>query len=180
MNQQNCIQALSSHTPFDQEEAESIAATLAFLTEQSRFWQRDNYLGHLTASAWVIDAAMSQVLLTHHRKFDCWLQLGGHVDAGDGSLLAAALREAREESGIQAIEPLQPTIFDVGHHSIDTPKEPPHVHYDIRFLLVAQSWEFVVSEESNALAWVPLAEVATLNPSTALRRMALKLARQKA
>ena len=80
------------------------------------------------------------MLLTHHRKFDCWLQLGGHVDEEDDSLLAAALRESREESGIQAIEPLQAMIFDIGHPPpIKTAKEPAHVHYDIRYLLVART-----------------------------------------
>ena len=169
LDPQNCAQAIASHTSFDPTEAESITATLAFLEEHHRCWQRDNYVGHLTASAWVVNAAKTHVLLTHHRKFDCWLQLGGHVDEGDESLLAAALREAREESGIQAIEPLQAYIFDIGHHPINTPKEPPHVHYDIRYLLVAKTMEFVVSEESNDLAWVPLAEVTTFSRSTALR-----------
>jgi 8-oxo-dGTP pyrophosphatase MutT (NUDIX family) len=176
MDPQGCTQAIASHTPFDPTEAESIAATMAFLEGQPRFWQRDNYVGHLTASAWVVNLAKSHVLLTHHRKFNRWLQLGGHVDEGDESLLAAALREAREESGIQAIEPLQTHIFDIGHHPITTAKEPPHVHYDIRYLLVAKTMDFVVSEESNDLAWVPLVEVATLGRSTALQRMADKLA----
>jgi 8-oxo-dGTP pyrophosphatase MutT (NUDIX family) len=174
LDPQNCIQEIASHTPFGLAEAESIAATLAFLGEQSRYWQRDNYAGHLTASAWVVNAAKSHVLLTHHRKFNGWLQLGGHVDEGDESLLAAALREAWEESGIQTIEPLQTPIFDIGHHPIQTPKEPAHVHYDIRYLLVAKTMEFVVSEESNDLAWVPLAEVATTSYSNALHRMADK------
>lgn len=173
---QICAQAIASHTPFDPAEAESIAASMAFLREQSRCWQRENYVGHLTASAWVVNEARSHVLLTHHRKFDGWLQLGGHVDEGDATLLAAALREAKEESGNQAIEPLQATIFDIGHHAINTAKEPPHVHYDVRYLLVARTVDFVVSEESNDLAWVSLAEVATISSSTALHRMARKLA----
>lgn len=49
MNPQNCIQAVSSHTPFDPAEAESIAATLAFLAEHHPCWQRDNYVGYLAA-----------------------------------------------------------------------------------------------------------------------------------
>jgi 8-oxo-dGTP pyrophosphatase MutT (NUDIX family) len=176
MDLQNCIKTISAHTPFNEQEADSITATLIFLGGQPRFWQRDNYIGHLTASAWVVNAAKSHVLLTHHKKLNRWLQVGGHGEEGDGSLLAAALREAREECGIQAIAPLQNTIFDIDHHSIHTAKEPPHVHYDIRFLLVAQDMEFAVSEESYALGWFALDEVPTLSDSATLHRMARKLA----
>jgi hypothetical protein len=48
------------------------------------------------------------------------------------------------------------------------------VHDDIRYLLVARTMKFVVSEESHDLAWVPLTAVATVSSSKALRRMADK------
>ena len=38
MDPQGCTQAIASHTPFDPTEAESIAATMAFLEGQPRFW----------------------------------------------------------------------------------------------------------------------------------------------
>lgn len=41
-----------------------------------------------------------QVLLVHHRKLDQWLPLGGHIEL-DEDPEAAALREAREESGLE-------------------------------------------------------------------------------
>ena len=175
MNRQTCIDTVRAHTPFDENEAESYAAILEFLEAHDRFWQRDNYVGHLTASAWGGNPARSQVLLTHHKKFDGWFQLGGHVEPGDTSLLSAALREAKEESGIPAIEPLQTAIFDVGLHPIHLKKEPPHVHFDIRFLLVAKDIDFVVSDESHDLGWFALAEVATISQSKAVLRMARKL-----
>ena len=55
--------------------------------------------GHITASAWIVSADHRAALLTHHRKLDRWLQLGGHCD-GEADVAAVALREAREESGL--------------------------------------------------------------------------------
>ncbi len=178
MDLSTCVDTIAAHCPFDSEEAQSIDASLAFLDEHLHFWQRHNYVGHLTASAWVVNAARSHVLLTHHRKFDCWLQLGGHLEAEDESLLAGALREAVEESGIVDIEPVQPAIFDVGHHLISTPHEPPHIHYDIRFLLLAHEMTFAVSEESHALKWFALDEIGRTSHTPALQRMAQKCREQ--
>ncbi|MBW4652999.1 MAG: NUDIX hydrolase [Kaiparowitsia implicata GSE-PSE-MK54-09C] len=178
MDRLTCVDTIAAHRPFDGEEAQSINASLAFLDEHPHFWQRHNYVGHLTASAWVVNAARSHVLLTHHRKFDRWLQLGGHIEEGDESLLAGALREAVEESGIVNIKPMQTAIFDVGHHPINTPKEPPHVHYDIRFLFLAHEMTFAVSEESHALGWFALDEIDGISHTPALQRMAQKCREQ--
>jgi 8-oxo-dGTP pyrophosphatase MutT (NUDIX family) len=41
-----------------------------------------------------------QVLVVHHRKLNRWLPLGGHVEL-DEDPEQAALREAREESGLE-------------------------------------------------------------------------------
>ena len=115
--------------------------------------------GHLTASALLLDADERQALLTHHRKLDRWLQLGGHAD-GDANLLAVAVREVREESGIEDLEVL-PRPIDVDVHLIPErparpgrPAEPAHLHLDVRFLLRApRGAQAIVSEESHELGW---------------------------
>ena len=61
--------------------------------------------GHVTASAWIVSADHDRALLTHHRKLERWLQLGGHSD-GDPDVVAVALREAEEESGMTGFEVL--------------------------------------------------------------------------
>src|SRR5262245_24986991 len=61
--------------------------------------QRTCEPGHITGSAWILSADRTQFLLGHHKKLDRWLQLGGHAD-GEPHIEAAALREAREESGL--------------------------------------------------------------------------------
>lgn len=131
--------------------------------------------GHLTASAWIVNAARSRVLLTHHRKLDRWLQLGGHVD-GDPDLAASAMREAREESGLAKLALVSGNIFDVDRHWIpERGAEPAHWHYDVRFLIEADPAEpLTVTNESKDLAWVELARVAEFNSDESLRRMVKK------
>jgi 8-oxo-dGTP pyrophosphatase MutT (NUDIX family) len=131
--------------------------------------------GHLTGSAWIVSPDRKRTLLTHHHKLDKWLQLGGHAD-GDGDLLAVALREAREESGLVRIRPVRTTLFDVDQHWIPPRKsEPGHYHHDLRFVLEADPDEpLVVSSESKDLAWVELERVTALNPEESMARMVRK------
>jgi 8-oxo-dGTP pyrophosphatase MutT (NUDIX family) len=131
--------------------------------------------GHLTASAWVVDVARERTLLLHHRKLDRWLQPGGHVD-GDPDLLASALREAQEETGLRHLVPVSPEIFDVDRHWIPERKaEPGHWHYDLRFLIEGDPEEaLTVNSESKALRWVKLKVVAELNPEESMFRLVRK------
>jgi len=106
--------------------------------------------GHITASAWIINPENSAALLTHHKKLNKWLQLGGHCD-GNPDVAATALREAQEESGMQTFEFIIPGVFDIDIHAIPNSCE---YHYDIRFLLQAKDSNFIISDESHNLAWV--------------------------
>ena len=156
-----------------------VAETIRFVEEHADCLMRSQLSGHLTGSAWIVNAARTQTLLTHHRKLDKWLQLGGHAD-GDPDLLAVAMREAREESGLTSVTPLSGEIFDVDRHLIPERKnEPEHYHYDLRFLFEADGDEpLVVTNESKDLAWVELAEVARLNPEESMLRMVRKTVRR--
>lgn len=111
-------------------------------------------------------------MLTHHRKLDRWLQLGGHAD-GDGDLAAVALREAEEESGMSGLT-LQGGVFDLDRHLIPARgDEPAHWHYDVRFVVRASDEVFQVSEESHSLAWKSIAGIAADdNADESMRRMA--------
>ncbi|PTT43433.1 NUDIX hydrolase, partial [Stenotrophomonas sp. HMWF022] len=40
-------------------------------------FRRERLAGHFTASCWLVSADGQRLLLTHHRKLQRWLQLGG-------------------------------------------------------------------------------------------------------
>jgi 8-oxo-dGTP pyrophosphatase MutT (NUDIX family) len=168
--------------PFDSSTADTFDRLLA--EADSGFpdpFQRARLEGHFTGAAWLVSKDEKRALLTHHRKLDRWLQLGGHAD-GDADLMRVALREAEEESGLSDLE-IEPDIFDLDRHWIPERADVPgHWHYDVRFVVRARgSEQFVVSEESHALAWREITDIAVdadVDPS--LRRMALRwLERQR-
>lgn len=146
-----------------------------FLRDGAHAFVRENHAGHFTGSAWLVSADGERVLLTHHRKLGRWLQLGGHAD-GDMALDCVALREAEEESGLQDLT-VEAEPFDLDRHVIPARgAEPEHWHYDVRYVVRANGSEaFAVSEESHALAWCDIGEIARDESSDAsLRRMAIK------
>jgi len=157
------------------EEAATIALFRAFAQAHADAAERALVIGHLTGSAWLVDAAGTRVLLTHHRKLDRWLQLGGHAD-GDAYLARVSLREAEEESGLRDLV-VEADIFDLDRHRIPARgDEPEHWHYDVRHVVRATgSEDFVVGDESHALAWRDIAEIASdASADESLRRMARK------
>jgi 8-oxo-dGTP pyrophosphatase MutT (NUDIX family) len=159
------------------ESRERIARTHRFVAEHPDCLLRSCVPGHVTGSAWIVSHDHAQVLLTHHRKLGRWLQLGGHAD-GDPELFAVALREAREESGLERFATLPGDAgrlpLDVDVHEIAARAgEPTHLHYDVRFLLLAEpAQELRVSDESHALRWVAWRELGGLVAEESLHRMA--------
>jgi 8-oxo-dGTP pyrophosphatase MutT (NUDIX family) len=159
---------------------QSVPGQAAVAAQFSRFvhahpmcCERELAVGHLTGSAWLVDRHGERVLLTHHRKLDRWLQLGGHAD-GEADLARVALREAEEESGLAGLQVAEP-IFDLDRHWIPARgADAGHWHYDVRFVVrCTETEDYVVSAESHALAWRLIAGVAD-EPGVdeSLRRMA--------
>jgi 8-oxo-dGTP pyrophosphatase MutT (NUDIX family) len=175
MNLQKLIQQLNAHSPHDEHEAQMRDRVITFVQTYENCAERSLTVGHLTGSAWVIDESGEHALLTHHRKLNLWVQLGGHVE-GDADMLSASLREAHEESGLQSVRALNDSIFDIDIHEIPArPNEPAHFHYDIRYLLQAdRNAPLIVSSESKDLQWLPLNEISSLTQEESVLRMVRK------
>jgi 8-oxo-dGTP pyrophosphatase MutT (NUDIX family) len=157
------------------EEATVVAHFEDLLADPLDPFVRERLAGHFTASAWLVSDDGTRVLLTHHRKLDRWLQLGGHAD-GDRDLPRVALKEAEEESGVRGLR-IEPRLFDLDRHWIPEHKGvPAHWHYDLRYVVRAGADEaFVVSDESHALAWRDVCALAAdTDADPSVRRMARK------
>lgn len=171
------LAALAAYEPCDERESAMRAQIEEFVRSTPDCFERSQASGHITGSAWIVDESHANALLLHHRKLDRWLQPGGHAD-GEADVRAVALREAREETGLTRLRPARSGIYDVDVHVIPTRgDEPEHFHYDVRFAFVADPAEsLVLSDESHAIAWHPIAELDREGVDESVRRMARKTA----
>jgi len=173
----NLIEHLETYVAVDTQEEERRRRFLDFVRTQPDGLSRKLEVGHLTASTWLLSPNRQAVLLTHHRKLNRWLQLGGHAD-GEPDLAAVALREAHEESGIAKIYLLSDQIFDLDIHHIPAGRGvKAHLHYDVRFLAQADSWQFKKNTESYELRWFNPGEIAAVSTEESLLRMERKWVR---
>jgi 8-oxo-dGTP pyrophosphatase MutT (NUDIX family) len=126
---------------------------------------RRNFNGHITGSGIVLSPDRHKIALVYHRLFRLWQQPGGHWE-GDYDPLAAAKRETTEETGLKIISylpvdsdaPLVPLDIDT-HQVLARPEkeEPPHYHYDWRYVLIAGGVRLTAqAEEVTGAIWVPV------------------------
>jgi 8-oxo-dGTP pyrophosphatase MutT (NUDIX family) len=165
---------LRAHRAEDAAEARHLARILDFVRRHADPFDRRIPEGHLTGSAFVIGADGARVLLLHHRKLDRWLQPGGHADPGESSGEAVAVREVREETGLDTarLHPDAPRPLDVDVHQIAArPGEPAHEHLDLRYLVVDAGGALTPApEEAADLRWFGWDELGPLDLDPGLRR----------
>ena len=170
------LSELGSYDPEDAAERATLERMRAFVSSRPDPFSREHE-GHITGSAVIAKPDGSAFLLIHHRRLGRWLQPGGHTDPGDASVLATALREAREETGAQDLEVTnRGRILDLDIHPIPAFEErPPHVHYDIRFLATAEAAAGPGEvEEVSGVAWFTLEEALAAGVDGSLMRSLAK------
>ena len=179
---------LDQHTPACEVEASHLGRMMALLGAPGvpgvpgDPMSRGHYEpGHFTASGFVLSPDGASVLLVLHRKLERWLQPGGHVDPGDADLFAAACREVGEETGLvdlRAANDKLPgaAIFDGDIHPSPARKaEPGHEHFEVRFLMRADTLDITRNDETHDAAWVSLCELSQRMTSPCEERVIRKL-----
>jgi len=115
----------------------------------------------------------SRVLLIHHRKLDKWLPLGGHIELEEDPE-QAALREAREESGLE-VELLgeRPPTTEPGTRALIAPRfldihriTKTHEHIGMIYWARPKNGTLTLAElEHHDLRWCSAAELDALQPA---------------
>ena len=173
MHRKTILESLNQYQTsrfFFPEERDCQAQFIEFIKANPSCFEREN-AGHITGSAWIINHDGTRELLNHHKKLNKWLQFGGHAD-GNPDVATVALEEAHEETGIANLSFVTQLIYDIGIH----PLAKCVYHYDVCYLIRApKGAQYTMSEESIALAWVPLDEIEQYTKSRSVLRMVAKM-----
>ena len=160
------MDALNRFRPCNEQEETDKNQILSLLSGGQDLYTRDNPVAHLTASSWVVSPDRKQVLLIYHNLYRSWAWMGGHAD-GDRDLCRVALRETREESGLQDLTLVSPDIFSLEFLPVDGHEKrgkyvSSHLHLNVTYLLEADPRQpiRVKPDENSGVAWFPVEEVA--------------------
>ena len=160
------MDALNRFRPCNEQEETDKNQILSLLSGGQDLYTRDNPVAHLTASSWVVSPDRKQVLLIYHNLYRSWAWMGGHAD-GDRDLCRVALRETREESGLQDLTLVSPDIFSLESLTVDGHEKrgkfvSSHLHLNVTYLLEADPRRpiRVKPDENSGVAWFPVEEVA--------------------
>ena len=162
------MEQLSAYIPYNEQEARDRALLLECLRREPDVMTRQNPLAHFTASAWIVNSTRTRVLMVYHNIYHSWSWLGGHAD-GESDLLAVALREAREESGIRSARPVSEDIFSLEALTVDGHEKrgayvSSHLHLNATYLLEADEGEALTikPDENSGVRWFTLEESETV------------------
>ena len=158
------VEEIKKYRPCNAQEQRDQALILDFLEKNGDAFLRSNLLAHMTASSWIVNPERTKTLMVYHNLYDSWSWTGGHAD-GETDLLSVALREAREETGIEHVRPLSPEIFSLEVLTVDGHEKrgeyvPSHLHMNVTYLLEAEESDtlHVCREENSGVAWFTLEE----------------------
>lgn len=173
---------LAGHQPADAKEARDIDRIRSLILAQPDIHSSSCEAGHITASAVIVEPEWRRTLLHYHKRLGRWLQVGGHLD-GETDISQAAMREAREETGLPDLRFIPtddaPRPVDIDVHTIPPlADQPEHLHLDFRFVLVTSQPEALLPApgESTQFRWLSFTEALDLGDEidASLRRLLRK------
>lgn len=165
----NLVEQIQNYEPYNNQEKKDKEVFLRYLSEFDNYLDRENEYGHLCSAAFVLNKDHTKVVMIHHNIYNSWSWVGGHAD-GDADLLHVAIKEAKEETGLENVKAITEDIFvldtlPVLGHTKRGEYVPAHVHLSVAYLLEAKEDEELKlnEDETGGVKWVPLNEMVALS-----------------
>ena len=156
---------IKKYVPYNEQEEKDKNTILKYMDTFEDTLTRNNEFGHFTASAWIVNKERTKVLMIYHNIYKSWAWTGGHAD-GESDLLSVAVREVKEETGVENVKVLDDDIFSleivcVNGHIKRGKYVSSHVHLNVTYLLEVDENETlrIKEDENSGVKWVPIDEV---------------------
>ena len=156
---------IEKYVPYNEQEEKDKNTILKYMDTFEDTLTRNNEFGHFTASAWVVNKERTKVLMIYHNIYKSWAWTGGHAD-GESDLLSVAVREVKEETGVENVKVLDDDIFSleivcVNGHIKRGKYVSSHVHLNVTYLLEVDENETlrIKEDENSGVKWVPIDEI---------------------
>ncbi len=159
----NLKEKIENYIPFDESEEKIKDYLLKWMNTFQDVLTRENEFGHFASSAFVVNKERTKMLVVYHNIYDAWIFPGGHAD-GEENLLAVAIREVEEETGLKT-KVLDDSIFAISAspiigHIKKGKYVPAHTHLDVVYLLEADDKKSLTfrEDESKGVKWITFEE----------------------
>ena len=156
---------IEKYIPYNEQEKNDKKIMLQYLEQFDNILTRENEFAHFTASSWVVNKKKTKILMVYHNIYQSWAWTGGHAD-GESDLLQTAIRELKEETGVQNVKILDDNIFSleaicVNGHVKKGKYVSSHVHLNLTYLLeVDENEKLQIKEDENSnVRWIPIEEI---------------------
>ena len=181
----NYKEAIEAYEPINEQEEAEKRVILQYINEYpENILLRENEFGHLTSSGFIMNKDLTKVLMIHHNIYNTWAWTGGHAD-GDEDLLYVAMKEAKEETGVEKIEPLMEEIasidiLPVWGHVKKGKYVATHMHLSVAYILIADEDQalYINEDENSGVKWIAIEDIEKYSNETEIISIYHKLIRK--
>lgn len=172
---------IENYIPYNEQEENDKEMMLKYIDMFSDVTTRENKTCHFTASNWIVNKDRTKALMIYHNIYKAWAWTGGHVD-GDTNLQNVALKEAKEETGLDNLKLLSDGIYGLQMLTVDSHIKrgkyiPPHIHLDCCFLWEADEEDVIriKPDENSGIKWVDIDKTIEITDEKRMKPIYAKL-----
>jgi len=176
----NLLKQIKNYQPYNPQEEKDKEVFLKYLRSFDNCLERENEFGHVSSSAFVLNKDRTKVVMIHHNIYNSWWFVGGHAD-GDADLLGVAIKEAKEETGLESVKPIDEDIFILDILTVPSHKKrgklvSSHVHLNASFVLEADESEalHIKEDENSGVKWVPIEQMVEMTSNAEMKKVYAK------